>query len=74
MKIIFFFLAALVSISHSLTDEEFEKLHKSLQPDPKETWRTIPWKISVLEAQNEASIKNKPIFIWAMDGHPMTCT
>jgi hypothetical protein len=39
-----------------------------------EPWRTIPWKISLLEAQKLAAEEKKPIYIWAMDGHPLGCT
>ena len=28
----------------------------------------------VLEARQEAAKQKKPIFIWAMDGHPLGCT
>jgi hypothetical protein len=66
---IFFAYAAL-----GLTEAEFQKLHRELQPDPKATWRTIPWKTSVLDAQAAAAREGKPIFIWAMDGHPLGCT
>ena len=58
----------------ALTKEEFRKLHRELQPNPKATWRTIPWKTSVLDAQTAATREGKPIFIWAMDGHPLGCT
>ncbi len=58
----------------ALTKEEFQKLHRELQPNPKATWRTIPWKTSVLDAQAAANREGKPIFIWAMDGHPLGCT
>ena len=34
----------------------------------------IPWKISLREAQRAAVSEKKPIFIWAMDGHPLGCT
>ena len=57
-----------------LTEAEFQKLHRELQPNPKATWRTIPWKTSVLDAQAAAAREGKPIFIWAMDGHPLGCT
>ena len=56
-----------------LSDFEFERLHKTLQPGD-EPWLTIPWKISVLNAQQTAAKEDKPIFIWAMDGHPLGCT
>ncbi len=57
-----------------LTDAEFRRLHALLQPAPDEPWRTIPWKIGLLDAQREAVREKKPIFIWAMDGHPLGCT
>jgi hypothetical protein len=57
-----------------LTKAEFNRLHKLLQPSPDEPWRTIPWKITLLDAQRSAAEQRKPIFIWAMDGHPLGCT
>ena len=59
--------------SADLTDAEFKRLHAELQPGD-EPWLTIPWKISVLNAQRTAAKEDKPIFIWAMDGHPLGCT
>ncbi len=46
---------------------------KQLQPGD-EPWRTIPWNIDLLAAQKTAADEHKPIFIWAMDGHPLGCT
>jgi hypothetical protein len=57
-----------------LTDAEFRRLYEQLQPAPDEPWRTIPWKIALLDAQRVAAKEKKPIFIWAMDGHPLGCT
>jgi hypothetical protein len=57
-----------------LTETVFRKLHDELQPGPEELWRTIPWKIALLDAQQTAAKQQKPIFIWAMDGHPLGCT
>ena len=56
-----------------LTPQSFTELHAELQPAD-EPWRTIPWKIDVLDAQRAAAQEQKPIFIWAMDGHPLGCT
>ncbi len=58
----------------ALSESEFRKLHRQLLPSETEPWRTIPWKISLLEAQRSAATEKKPIFIWAMDGHPLGCT
>ena len=66
-------------VSHSfaeevLTEQRFRQLHKQLQPAADELWRTIPWRTSLLDAQRRAITEKKPIFIWAMDGHPLGCT
>ena len=56
-----------------LTDARAAELHELLTPSADEPWRTIPWMTSVLEAQRVAIERGKPIFIWAMDGHPLGC-
>ena len=61
-------------VAAELTDAKFQRLHKLLRPAPDEAWRTIPWKIALLDAQRKAAEEQKPIFIWAMDGHPLGCT
>ena len=68
-------LAAMCSAhAGELTEAEFETLHAELQPDNTALWRTIPWKTSVIDAQQAAAEAKKPLFIWAMDGHPLGCT
>ena len=57
-----------------LTEAEARRLIEELRPDPDVAWRTIPWKIRLLDAQRDAAREGKPIFIWAMDGHPLGCT
>lgn len=37
-------------------------------------WRKIPWQTDLLAAQRLSVEQGKPIFIWAMDGHPLGCT
>lgn len=56
-----------------LTADEFQRLHRELQPGD-EPWLSIPWQTSLLEARDAAAKAEKPIFIWAMDGHPLGCT
>jgi len=70
LSLIFFLPFAL---NAQLNHEQFVKLQKELQPDKNEAWKSIPWRISVLEAQKLAVQSKKPIFIWAMDGHPLAC-
>jgi len=58
----------------TLSQQQFQQLHRQLQAPADAPWRTIPWKISLLDAQRAAIDQHKPIFIWAMDGHPLGCT
>ena len=63
-----------VSLAAELNESEFLSLQRQLQPPADAPWRTIPWKITLIEAQRTAIQEKKPIFIWAMDGHPLGCT
>ena len=69
-----FVFAAPSVTADELTEADFLKIHGELQPDDSALWRSVPWKTSVLSAQNVAAEQKKPIFIWAMDGHPLGCT
>lgn len=67
------FLACLISTNDGISNKEYQKLHAELVSKP-ETWRTIPWQTTMIEAQNIALRENKLIFVWSMDGHPLGCT
>ncbi|HYE99666.1 MAG TPA: hypothetical protein VEJ18_12185 [Planctomycetota bacterium] len=56
-----------------LSDDQFRALHERLRPPADEVWRKVPWKLSLVEAQNEAARLKKPLFIWSMDGNPLGC-
>jgi hypothetical protein len=57
-----------------LSFKDFEALMKDIAAPSNATWRSIPWKTSLLDAQRVAARERKPLFIWAMDGHPLGCT
>ncbi|MBC8353703.1 MAG: hypothetical protein H8E66_17025 [Planctomycetes bacterium] len=67
-------IASPVACAGDLTMAEFQELHEQLQVSADKPWRTIPWKTAMLDAQHTAAQQAKPIFIWAMDGHPLGCT
>lgn len=46
----------------------------SLCSRPEAAWQSIPWQIDLIKAQHLSVEQSKPIFIWSMDGHPLTCT
>lgn len=57
-----------------VTESEFVRCQRELRPAQGELWRSIPWETSLLLGQAKAARQSKPIFIWAMDGHPLGCT
>ena len=52
----------------------FTRLQRELTPDPAAPWRSVPWQLDLLAAQRDAAAQHKPLFVWAMDGHPLGCT
>ncbi len=47
----------------------------ALWPGPEEEkWMEVGWRLDLFAARQEASDKNKPIFMWMMNGHPTGCT
>jgi len=65
--------ALLLSLQDGLSKEEFEKLHRELQP-PKDGFWSIPWKFSLMEARELAVRENKPLYVLAPVGHPMAAS
>ena len=53
----------------TIGDEDFEKLHQMLKPQPAESrWMEIDWYPSVWEARQRAAAEGKPIFLMAGSG------
>jgi hypothetical protein len=58
-----------------LTDASYQKWRDHVLPEQRELgYRAIPWRASFWEAVVEAQEKDKPILLWAMNGHPLACT
>ena len=64
-------MTSAASVAAELSDQRCRELVAELQPGKDALWRTIPWRLSVLEATAIALEEDKPIFIWAMDGQPL---
>ena len=66
-------LPSLVWPQTNLDQETFKKLHAEIQ-STNESWSSIAWHFDLVAAQSIAAKQKKPLFIWAMDGHPLGCT
>lgn len=42
--------------------------------DAEREWTTIGWRPSFWQAVLEANRAEKPVLLWAMNGHPLGCT
>ena len=68
-------LALCALAPQDLTDATFEKWHAAVIPAKEElAWREIPWRPAFWDAVVEAQAADKPILLWAMNGHPLACT
>ena len=63
---------SLQSKVRDISPEEFDRLHKSIKPQPGEwAWAEIPWLTDLWEARNRAATEGKPIFVWSTTPHPL---
>jgi hypothetical protein len=54
--------------------EGFARLHAAIKPRPEEQrWTKIPWEVDLWAARRQALEMEKPILLWAMNGHPLGC-
>lgn len=63
------------SAAPPLNAENWTKWRDFIRPKAEEMrWQSIPWQTSLMAAVEEARKTNKPILLWAMNGHPLACT
>lgn len=59
----------------ALTEATFEALRAAILPSKEEErWREIPWRTSTWDAVVEGAETERPVLLWAMNGHPLACT
>lgn len=67
-----------LAASHSaneLSDASYENLKRHILPDADdEAWRRIPWRTTFWQGVIDANKEDKPILLFAMNGHPFGCT
>jgi hypothetical protein len=71
---------AVFQVAPSFTSRFFprgETLQQCIQGvlprEREERYRRIPWRIGIMAARKEAQQQRKPIFLFFIDGHPLTC-
>ena len=68
-------LACMTQAREELGDATFEKLRDYIRPRPDELkWKEIPWLTTFADGVKSADAADKPLLLWAMNGHPLACT
>ena len=58
-----------------LNDQTYTQFRDLIRPKTEEKcFETVPWLPTFWEAVTTAQEKDKPILLWAMNGHPLACT
>ncbi len=58
-----------------LTDASYLKIREQILPKEDELqWTKIQWRMSLWPAVVDGQRLDKPVLLWAMNGHPMACT
>jgi len=56
-------------------DGAFDPQFASVIPNARDlAWRKIPWRANFWDAVIAAQEQEKPVLLWAMNGHPLACT
>lgn len=54
--------------------EQLGKLQALIKPQAnEEKFMQISWMTSLWDARQKAAAEGKPILLWEMDGHPLSC-
>jgi hypothetical protein len=58
-----------------LTEASFEEFRQAILPSEEEQrWLAIDWRATFWDAVQEARDLDRPVLLWAMNGHPLACT
>lgn len=64
-------IAEEINLPTELTQETFDTLFGACRPRAsEERWTEVPWIGELWEGRQQAAQLNKPLFVWAMNGHP----
>jgi len=58
-----------------LSEQDCAAVRAAVVPSESElAWTTVPWRPTFWSAVRDAQAQQKPILLWAMNGHPLACT
>lgn len=68
-------LVAALALSLAQDGADFAAVRAHVLPGDEEVaWKRLGWRASLAQGVLEAQAAEKPILLWAMNGHPLGCT
>lgn len=55
-------------------EPDFDAIRERVLPPRAERWEEVAWETDLLAARERAIREKRPLFLWAMNGHPLGCT
>ncbi|MCC6151136.1 MAG: hypothetical protein IT461_12865 [Planctomycetes bacterium] len=60
--------------AEDLTEKNYKQIRDSILPQPEEVeWRAIGWRNTLWDGVIDAQKEDKPVLLYAMNGHPFGC-
>lgn len=70
-----FFAAPLALVGAEPATPNLKRALAHILPDKRDlVWTKIPWRATLWDAVIDAHEQEKPILLWAMNGHALGCT
>lgn len=61
--------------AEDLTEKNYKQIRDSILPKEDEVdWRSIGWRTTLWDGVIDAQKEDKPVLLYAMNGHPFGCT
>lgn len=61
--------------AEDLSEKNYKQIRDSILPKPEEVeWRAIGWRTTLWDGVIDAQKEDKPVLLYAMNGHPFGCT
>lgn len=68
-------VASFLSLSPGFALSELDRSIMKVLPSAQEdAWLSIGWQTNLMQARALAQQMRRPLFLWVMNGHPLTCT
>ena len=66
-------LVPLLALPLLAGEPDLDAVRARVLPAAREAWEELAWETDLLAARQRAVREGRPLFLWAMNGHPLGC-